>query len=64
VIEQDHRGIKLRLGPMLGFKRFRNAAIAITGIELLRRIHKDQFDLSKLGLKGTSAPAMWNAVLG
>jgi transposase-like protein len=41
VIEQDHRGIKLRLGPMLGLKRFRNAAIVIAGIELVQRIHKD-----------------------
>jgi transposase-like protein len=63
VIEQDHRGIKLRLGPMLGFKRFRNAAIAIAGIELLRRIQKDQFDLSRLGFEGATAPAIWNAVL-
>jgi transposase-like protein len=64
VIEQDHRGIKLRLGPMLGFKGFRNAAIVITGIDLLRRIHKDQFDLGRLRLKRTTAPAIWNAVRG
>ena len=25
--EQDHRGVKLRIGPMLGFKRFEAAAI-------------------------------------
>jgi hypothetical protein len=25
LIEQDHRGVKLRIGPMLGFKRFRTA---------------------------------------
>ena len=37
LIEQDHRGVKLRIGPMLGFKQFRTAAIAIAGIELLRR---------------------------
>jgi transposase-like protein len=36
LIEQDHRGVKLRIGPMLGFKRFRTAAITIAGIELLR----------------------------
>ena len=35
LIEQDHRGVKLRIGPMLGFKRFRTAAITIAGIELL-----------------------------
>ena len=33
-IEQDHRGVKLRVGPMLGFKRFNTAAITIAGIQL------------------------------
>ena len=63
LIEQDHRGVKLRIGPMLGFKRFDTAAITIAGIELLRRIHKGQFNLRRLRLKGRSAPAIWNAVL-
>jgi transposase-like protein len=63
VIEQDHRGVKLRLGPMLGFKRFRNAAITIAGVDLLRQIKKDQFNLNKLRLDGRSAPAVWSAVL-
>jgi transposase, IS6 family len=63
LIEQDHRGVKLRIGPMLGFKRFETAAITIAGIELLRRIHKGQFDLRRLRLKGRSASAIWNAVL-
>ena len=34
LIEQDHRSIKLRLGPMLGLKCFRSASITIAGIEL------------------------------
>ena len=63
LIEQDHRSVKLRIGPMLGFKWFRTAAITIAGIELLRRIHKGQFDLRGLRLKGRSTPAVWNAVL-
>ena len=63
LIEQDHRGVKLRIGPMLGFKQFRTAAIAIAGIELLRRIHKGQFNLDRLRLKDRSTPAVWNAVL-
>jgi hypothetical protein len=37
LIEQDHRGVKLRIDPMLGFKWFRTAAITLAGIELLRR---------------------------
>jgi len=48
---------------MLGFKRFDTAAITIAGIELLRRIHKGQFNLRRLRLKGRSAPAIWDAVL-
>ncbi len=63
LIEQDHLGVKLRIGPMLGFKRFRTAATTIAGIELLRRIHKGQFNLGKLRLKDRSTPAVWNAVL-
>jgi transposase-like protein len=63
LIEQDHRGIKSRTGPMLGFKRFDYAAITIAGIELLRRIHKGQFALGYLRLKDQAAPAFWNAVL-
>ena len=63
LIEQDHRAIKSRIGPMLGFKWFWTAAIVIAGIELLRRIHKGQFDLGRLRLKDRSTPAVWNAVL-
>jgi transposase-like protein len=63
MIEQDHRGVKLRIGPMLGFKRFGTAAITIAGIELLRRIRKGQFNLGRLRLKARSTPAVWNAVL-
>jgi transposase-like protein len=63
LIEQDHRGIKSRTRTMLGFKNFESAAITIAGIELLRRIHKDQFALTRLRLQDHSAPALWNAVL-
>jgi transposase-like protein len=62
LIEQYHRGIKSRTSPMLGFKRFDYAAITIAGVELLRRIHKDQFALGPR-LKDQAAPAIWNAVL-
>ena len=50
LIEQDHRGVKLRIGPMLGFKWFTTAAIVIAGVELLRQIHKSQFNLGRLRL--------------
>jgi transposase-like protein len=62
-IEQDHRSIKLRLGPMLGLKRFRRAATTIAGIELMHRIRKGQFKLGKLRVKNKTAPEIWNAAL-
>jgi hypothetical protein len=48
---------------MLGFKRFRNASIGISGIELMHRIRKGQFDLASKRLKETAAPVVWNAAL-
>jgi transposase-like protein len=63
LIEQDHRNIKSRTNVMLGFKRFKNAEITIAGIEPMHRIRKRQIDLSIVGLKDTTAPAVWNAVL-
>jgi transposase-like protein len=63
LIEQDHRSVKLRLGPMLGFKRFPNASTTIAGIELMNRIRKGQFNLGKLRINGKTAPDIWNAVL-
>ncbi len=61
--QRDHRSIKLRLGPMLGLKRFRCASITIAGIELMHRIRKGQFTLGKLRINGKTAPEIWNAVL-
>ncbi len=43
IVEQDHRAIKRRCAPMLGFKSFGNAAITLAGIELAHRIRKRQF---------------------
>jgi transposase-like protein len=43
VVEQDHRRIKARVGPMLGFKRFFNARRVLAGIELV--LIKGQFGL-------------------
>jgi transposase-like protein len=63
LIEQDHRGVKLRISPMLGFKWFGTAAATIAGIELQRRIYKGRFNLGGLHLKDRCTPAVWNAVL-
>ena len=58
VIEQGHRRVKQRVRPMLGFKRFDHAAIAITGIELVHQIQKNQFDLSALCAPYTCTPQL------
>ena len=63
LIEQDHRSIKLRLGPMLGFKQFHRAATTIAGIELMHRIRKGQFNLGRLRVQDKTTPEIWNAVL-
>jgi transposase-like protein len=44
VVEQDHRRIKQRIRPMLGFKQFETAAVTIRGIELAEKIKKEQFN--------------------
>ncbi|HHL2459775.1 TPA: IS6 family transposase [Yersinia enterocolitica] len=43
LIEQDHRNIKRRSRPMLGFKSFRRAQTFLAGIELLHMIRKGQY---------------------
>lgn len=50
LIEQDHRGIKRIIKPMLGFKSFVCAATTLTGIELYHVIRKGQH-----AIKGTLA---------
>ncbi len=42
IVEQDHRFIKKKVGPTLGFKSFRTAAATIAGIELMHMIRKGQ----------------------
>ena len=48
IVEQDHRFIKKRTRPILGFKTFYSAAATITGIENLRMIQKGQRQLLPL----------------
>ena len=59
VVEQDHRRVKQRIAPMLGFKRFDTAAITIRGIELAEKIKKVQFKLGKLPIGSAIAPEFW-----
>jgi transposase-like protein len=62
-IEQDHRRIKQRIRPMLGFKRFDTAGITISGIELAAKIRKHQFKVGKLPGRPANIPAIWLAVI-
>jgi transposase-like protein len=63
IVEQDHRRIKQRIRPMIGFKRFDTATVTIRGIELAEKIKKDQFNLERLVGKQATAPKTWAAVL-
>lgn len=42
IVEQDHRFIKKRTRPVLGFKSFRSARVTIAGIECIRMVQKRQ----------------------
>jgi transposase-like protein len=44
VVEQDHRFVKRRVNPGLGFGAFDTAERTIQGYEALRRLHKGQID--------------------
>jgi putative transposase len=41
-IEQDHRAIKRRVRPMLGFKAITTARVTLSGIELIHMMRKEQ----------------------
>ncbi len=48
--EQDHRRVKQRIYPRLGFKDFRHAAVTIDGIELVQTIKKGQRDSARVAI--------------
>jgi transposase-like protein len=63
LIEQDHRKVKQRYYPMLGFKTFRNAQVTLSGIELANKIKKGQFDTWDIAGPGAIILQVWEAVL-
>jgi transposase-like protein len=63
LIEQDHRRVKQRVRPMLGFKRFDNAAVTIGAIELAEKIEKGQFKTRKLSGRKSTLPELSSAAL-
>lgn len=42
IVEQDHRGIKRWIRPLMGFKAFTTAAATLDGIEMANMIMKGQ----------------------
>jgi len=42
IVEQDHRAVKGRIRPMLGFKDFNCARVILSGIEVMHMIKKGQ----------------------
>jgi len=64
LVEQDHRRVKQRIYPMLGFKDCRNAAVTISGIELAQQIRKGQYDTPALIVREEKIVLhAWEAVL-
>jgi transposase-like protein len=64
LVEQDHRRVKQRIYPMLGFKNFANASVTISGIELVQKIRKGQFNTTELTNRvGERVPPVWEAIL-
>jgi transposase-like protein len=61
IVEQDHRRVKSRLGPMLGFKRFFNARRVVTGVELVQKIVKVSSMFPQAS--GTDPFCIWNNML-
>jgi putative transposase len=57
MIEQDHRFIKRRTRPMLGFKSFHSASATLEGIEVAQMIRKQQFDMQGDGFMQFAALA-------
>ncbi len=43
-VEQDHRGVKRIIRPVMGFKSFESAQATLKGIELMRMLRKGQLD--------------------
>jgi len=50
-------------GSSEGFKRFDNAVVTISGIELAEKIKKGQFKTGKLGGRDATMTELWNAAL-
>ena len=61
IVEQDHRRIKSRIQPMLGFKKFYNARRVLIGVELLQKLTKGQYVVPSSF--GRTLDPIWSNVL-
>ena len=59
LVEQDHRAVKRRVRPMMGFKSFTSATRLIAGIETMHMVRKGQLRCSK-GLAFTPADKFYS----
>ncbi len=62
-IDQDQRRVKQRYYRMLGFKSFSNAAVTLSGIEIVQKIKKGQFDTSAVDQAGALVLQVCEAVV-
>jgi putative transposase len=62
LVEQDHRAIKRRTPPMLGFKNFRCARILLAGIELMHLIAKGQMNCAS-GTRPSAADPFYDLAI-
>ena len=58
LVEQDHRNIKRRIRPMLGFKSFRRAQGVLAGIEVVAIYVKGNINI----LRGTVCPQQSSSI--
>jgi transposase-like protein len=54
-IEQDHRRVKRRTGPMLGFESFHTARRTLAGVEVMAMLAKGQVRAAP----ANDIPAQW-----
>jgi putative transposase len=60
IVEQDHRAIKHRTRPMMGFKDFQCARIILSGMETVHMIRKGQ--IKESGVTRAAADQFYSLV--
>lgn len=63
IVEQDHRAVKLRCQAMPRLRSYQKAAVTIAGVELARRIRKQQFKFGPGRRAKSSLKHQWEAAL-